>query len=146
MWAITNVSVLTPAATLYDRVVLVDGGRIEAVQTEGESPLPPDVTLIDGRGGLLVPGFIDLQLNGAGASTSPSARTVSGPRPPGCPRLGSPPSCPPNSAPHPGRLRPRWTSGWPARRLLLPGRLPWACIWRGHTSTRPTAAPTRPTA
>jgi N-acetylglucosamine-6-phosphate deacetylase len=65
MWAITNVSVLTPAATLYDRVVLVDGGRIEAVQTEGESPLPPGVTLIDGRGGLLVPGFIDLQLNGA---------------------------------------------------------------------------------
>lgn len=53
-------NILTPVGIIQDGVVVVDGGRITAVSPT--SPAPPT---IHAPGHFLVPGFIDLQLNGA---------------------------------------------------------------------------------
>ncbi|TYT26748.1 N-acetylglucosamine-6-phosphate deacetylase [Luteimonas viscosa] len=47
------------------RVVLVDGGRISAV-IDARDPRIADVDRIDLDGGTLVPGFVDVQVNGGG--------------------------------------------------------------------------------
>ena len=60
---LTGARILTPRGWLDDHAVVIDGGRITA--------LLPATVARDGRevrldGGLLVPGFIDVQVNGGG--------------------------------------------------------------------------------
>ena len=57
----------TPDTVVRDGAVLVRGGRIAAVAPASDVTPPPsdDVQRIDVRGGVIAPGFVDLQVNGA---------------------------------------------------------------------------------
>lgn len=63
--AITNVNVvpMTSDAILRKQVVIVDGDRIAAVGAEDATAIPADAQRIDGDGGYLVPGLIDLHVH-----------------------------------------------------------------------------------
>jgi N-acetylglucosamine-6-phosphate deacetylase len=62
MKLIRNVTVLTPFRRLENAQVVIEEGRIAAVEKDSLKPKP---SAVDGGGNLLVPGFIDLQVNGA---------------------------------------------------------------------------------
>jgi len=66
MLVIRHVS-LPPGADppLADAAVLAANGRIAHIAPTADLPVPPDAQIIEGNGRVLVPGFIDLQLNGA---------------------------------------------------------------------------------
>lgn len=65
-WMLRNVQLVLPGRTLPLGYVAVDGDRLEAVG-EGE---PPEALRafesVDGEGGILAPGFIDLHVHGGG--------------------------------------------------------------------------------
>ncbi|NUQ51997.1 MAG: PD40 domain-containing protein [Phycisphaerales bacterium] len=76
--AIKNVKILTmenPAGAfdaakrgskVIDRgVIVVEGNRIKAVGTEKEVAIPAGATVIDGKGGVVSPGFVDVHAHGA---------------------------------------------------------------------------------
>lgn len=62
----TNVVVITPTAAMPGEV-LVDGGRIAAIEAPGVLPRQAD-TVVDGGGKFLSPGFIDIHTHGAGGA------------------------------------------------------------------------------
>lgn len=62
--AITNVSVYTPPKVLEPGFVIVVDGRIHKIGLLTDETPPADLHTIDGRGGALVAGFIDMQING----------------------------------------------------------------------------------
>jgi hypothetical protein len=63
--AFTNVNVIpmTSDTVLRKQVVIVDGGKIVAVGNEGEVVIPAEAERIDGEGGYIVPGLIDLHVH-----------------------------------------------------------------------------------
>jgi N-acetylglucosamine-6-phosphate deacetylase len=72
--ALINGRILTPKGWLEDGAVLVEAGRIAAVLPAAD--LPTGVKTRDLDGGDLVPGFIDVQVNGGGGVLFNQAPTV----------------------------------------------------------------------
>lgn len=64
MYALTNCRIFTGSDVLNNHAVIIDGVNIHAVCPVAE--LPQDIKTLDLDGANLVPGFIDLQLNGCG--------------------------------------------------------------------------------
>lgn len=60
-----DITLILPDGLLPDGAVLVEEGRITAVDTTANLPCPAQATAVAGEGLFLAPGFIDLQLNGA---------------------------------------------------------------------------------
>lgn len=73
--AFVNGRVLTETG-LENKTVIVDGGRIAAI-ADATSPVPADER-IDLQGNLLLPGFIDVQVNGGAGVLFGEAPSVSG--------------------------------------------------------------------
>lgn len=65
MLALTNATLYTPTEGIQGASLLIDGERIAAVNPPQALIDRPGVKTLDLQGGLLVPGFIDLQINGA---------------------------------------------------------------------------------
>ena len=63
--AITGATLIdgTGAGPVADAVVVIDGDRIRAAGPKASVPVPPGATVIDGRGGFVVPGFIDTNVH-----------------------------------------------------------------------------------
>ncbi len=58
--------ILTPHEELHDRVILVQDGRITAIGHRDEIHVPADARDIVARDTIVVPGFIDIHIHGAG--------------------------------------------------------------------------------
>ncbi len=65
MLCIKHATVYTPAYELADATVLIADGRIAAIGPADQISLPPGTDTLEADGMLLLPGFIDLQINGA---------------------------------------------------------------------------------
>lgn len=72
--ALTNARLLLETGFEDGRAVLIEGGRITAVC--GQNDIPVDARRIDLGGQMLVPGFIDVQVNGGGGRLFNDAPTV----------------------------------------------------------------------
>lgn len=73
--ALHTARILTPGGTIDDRVLLLRDGRIEALVRDDDARLA-DAQSVDLRGGVLVPGFIDVQVNGGGGALFNDAPTL----------------------------------------------------------------------
>lgn len=76
-FALTNGLVLTDAGFVEGRAVLVENGRISALPAA--DAVPGDVVRHDLEGAMLVPGFIDTQVNGGGGvlfNDAPDVETI----------------------------------------------------------------------
>ena len=76
--ALVNGRILLDDGFRDDVAVLLDGGRIEALAEPGD-PRLAGATRVDLGGGMLVPGFIDVQVNGGGGvlfNNTPTAEGV----------------------------------------------------------------------
>lgn len=76
-FALTGARIFTGDAFLDHHAVVIDGARVQSV--EPESRIAADVERRDLGGGLLAPGFIDVQVNGGGGALlndSPTLETV----------------------------------------------------------------------
>src|ERR1700760_208657 len=72
--ALTNGRVLTDRGTVERCAVLLDGKRIQAIVSPAE--VPDDAKPCDLQEGLLLPGYIDTQVNGGGGVLFGDAPTV----------------------------------------------------------------------
>ena len=65
MLFIHHVTLLTPDQQINDAAVVVENGRFTHIGPAPQTNPPENATVLDGNGRTLVPGYIDLQLNGA---------------------------------------------------------------------------------
>jgi N-acetylglucosamine-6-phosphate deacetylase len=73
--AIVNGQIFDGVSLLADKAVLVEGGRVHSLVDVGQ--LPSNVAdIYDLQGGILTPGFIDLQVNGGGGELFTANPTV----------------------------------------------------------------------
>jgi len=63
--ALTNGRLLTGEGIVSGQVLLLSGPRIEAL-AQPQDPRCSDAVIVDLQGQLLLPGFIDVQVNGGG--------------------------------------------------------------------------------
>jgi N-acetylglucosamine-6-phosphate deacetylase len=73
--ALTNARVLTPAGWRNDVAVVLEGERIQSLLPL-DDPQLPDIPQHDLHGAMLLPGFIDVQVNGGGGVLFNEAPTV----------------------------------------------------------------------
>ena len=64
--AIVGAAVVLPTHFQPDGVVIVEGSRIVAAGARAATPVPRDAKRIDARGKVLIPGLVDLHINGFG--------------------------------------------------------------------------------
>lgn len=77
MLYLTNATLYTPQRSFTRGAVLVDAGRIVAVDDAARLPPPPTARVLDLAGLLLAPGFLDLQCNGGfGADFTAQPTTI----------------------------------------------------------------------
>lgn len=74
--ALTGASIVTPDAVIEDYALLIDGAHIAAI-VPGRS-LASGIETVDLEGGWLLPGFIDVQVNGGGDVLFNDAPTIEG--------------------------------------------------------------------
>jgi N-acetylglucosamine-6-phosphate deacetylase len=77
VYAITGARILSDNAWLDDHAILMGGGRIHAIVPQADVPVSTDELRLDG--GMLLPGFIDTQVNGGGGklfNDDPSVDTI----------------------------------------------------------------------
>jgi len=77
--AFVNGEILTPEGFVRDRVLLVEGARIEDLVT-ADDPRVAKATRVELDGRLLLPGFIDTQVNGGGGVLFNDSPAVGGVR------------------------------------------------------------------
>lgn len=58
-----NVVPMDADTVLADRTVIVRDGTIVAIEPSADADVPPDATVIDGRGGWLAPGLMDMHVH-----------------------------------------------------------------------------------
>ena len=66
--AIKNGRIATPVDVIDDGVILVKNSKIEAVGEKDKVTMPRDALVIDARGRIATPGFIDVHVHGGGGS------------------------------------------------------------------------------
>lgn len=74
--ALANAKILSPNGWLENHAVLLDGERIERIVAAGN--VPKDAHIADLGGNILLPGFIDVQVNGGGGVLFNGEPTVAG--------------------------------------------------------------------
>lgn len=72
--ALINGRILTDRGVVERHTVLIENGRVRAITAPGDAP--EGTTVHDLKGGLLLPGFIDTQVNGGGGALFGDTPTV----------------------------------------------------------------------
>ena len=75
--AFVNGQILTPAGLVSGRTLVVEGTLVSKIFGTNH-PLAEDAAVVDLAGGLLLPGFIDVQVNGGGGVLFNDAPTIAG--------------------------------------------------------------------
>ncbi len=65
MLLITHAEVITATTYLRDCTLRIENGRITGIDAGRDQEVRPDAEVLDASDLLVVPGFIDLQVNGA---------------------------------------------------------------------------------